>query len=229
MKKFISTFGCLFIASFIVQALKLTGISLGAIGIFIIYSLALSIGAGGGFIIDKKENPMKNYKKEYQKSVDNLEKRILWRNSSNIIECPGKSCPRVCNDTCPISLYKEATRCASEGKKSEAIGKLNQAIQIEKEYKSAWLLSAELNDEMGNSSTAKYCYEMAKDLVDDNAGYKDEIEMSRLVNASDSHDRSIEKVEKYLFCRKCGKKIPLDSIFCNACGEKVITVSDDIK
>ncbi len=33
-----------------------------------------------------------------------------------------------------------------------------------------------------------------------------------------------DKATKKLFCRKCGKQLPLDSAFCNECGEKLITI-----
>ena len=41
----------------------------------------------------------------------------------------------------------------------------------------------------------------------------------------DSINNSTDKVgidNRYIFCRKCGQKIPHDSVFCPKCGEKVV-------
>lgn len=46
----------------------------------------------------------------------------------------------------------------------------------------------------------------------------------RLSNLQEVKSEETVGEPKRMFCRKCGKKIPLDSVFCTYCGEKTKTV-----
>lgn len=85
-------------------------------------------------------------------------------------------------------------------------------------------------------------YQYAKQIIRRYDSYKGNLknkdkknDFINLVNAcwnkynepiSSNDNVSISDKNKYIFCRKCGAKMPKDSTFCAACGEKFITISD---
>lgn len=53
----------------------------------------------------------------------NKENPVVWRDASGKITCPGDSCPKDCDDTCPIYLNTQAGMMCQLGMGDKAISR----------------------------------------------------------------------------------------------------------
>ena len=64
--------------------------------------------------------------------------KVVWRNAQGIITCPGDSCPKNCDDTCPIYLNTQAAMLMSIGQGVKAIPLYKKALEIAPDFYDAW-------------------------------------------------------------------------------------------
>ena len=65
-------------------------------------------------------------------------KKSVWRNAQGVIACPGDSCPKDCDDTCPIYLNTQAAMLMSIGQNVKAIPLYKKALDIAPDFYDAW-------------------------------------------------------------------------------------------
>lgn len=71
-------------------------------------------------------------------SRKNKNSKVVWRNTQGIIDCPGDSCPKDCDDTCPIYLNTQAAMLMAINQSIEAIRLYKKALEIAPDFYDAW-------------------------------------------------------------------------------------------
>ncbi len=89
----------------------------------------------------------------------------VWRDANGKIRCPGDSCPKECDDTCPIWC---ATKAANYFQKLNnpymAIQESKKAIAIAPDFKDAWSNMASYYGSIDKHQEAYNCYKTAYEL-----------------------------------------------------------------
>lgn len=80
--------------------------------------------------------------------------KVVWRNAQGIIACPGDSCPKNCDDTCPIYLNTQAAMLMSIGQGVKAIPLYKKALEIAPDFYDAWNNLGGIYGERGEYQTA---------------------------------------------------------------------------
>lgn len=102
-------------------------------------------------------------------------------------------------------------------------GFANQAVIVKTSH-SNFNLEAEWSNLAFRKITEKFGMLIAYEILHFCELYTQE-ELSEVASERSSNETETVKedvVETMLFCRKCGKQLPIDSVFCISCGEKVI-------
>lgn len=90
--------------------------------------------------------------------------QVVWRNASGEIECPGDSCPKDCDNSCPIHLNTQAAMLLSIGMTDKAIPIFEQMIAIAPDFYDAWNNLGAVYGGKGNYQKAYECYKKAHEL-----------------------------------------------------------------
>ncbi len=89
----------------------------------------------------------------------------VWRDANGKISCPGDSCPKECDDTCPIWCATKAATCLQKlNSPSLAIQEYKKAIAIAPDFKDAWSNMATCYGSMDKHQEAYNCYKTAYEL-----------------------------------------------------------------
>ncbi len=103
------------------------------------------------------------------KSSSNSNTRVVWRNASGKIVCPGDRCPKKCDDTCPIHLNTQAAKIIMTGNGSMAIPLYEKAVRLAPDFYDAWNNMAALYGQDGNYEKSFECYRKAHECAPDKA------------------------------------------------------------
>ena len=117
----------------------------------------------------------------------------VWRNSSGEIECPGDSCPKKCDSTCPIYLNKYALLHIN-GDETPATTIYEKVLKIAPDYYAAWINLAGTYAEQGDLEKAYDCYLKALELEPDNGPL---FELARVTRDLKRYDESIKWCDEY--------------------------------
>ena len=90
--------------------------------------------------------------------------KVVWRNAQGIITCPGDSCPKNCDDTCPIYLNTQAAMLMSIGQGAKAIPIYNKALEIAPDFYDAWNNLGGIYGGQGNYQKAYEHYKKAHEV-----------------------------------------------------------------
>lgn len=85
----------------------------------------------------------------------------VWRDSNGNIICPGDSCKKECDDTCPIWCKTSGDSLMVRGLNQEAILKYRVALSIAPDFKEAWVNMAAIYGGMNNHMEANKSYKAA--------------------------------------------------------------------
>lgn len=88
----------------------------------------------------------------------------VWRNAKGEITCPGDSCPKDCDDTCPVYLNTQAAFLIQSGLNNKAIEIYEKALLIAPDFYDAWNNLGGIYGGKGNYQKAYDCYKKAHDL-----------------------------------------------------------------
>ncbi len=89
----------------------------------------------------------------------------VWRDENGKITCPGDSCPKECDDTCPIwCATKAATYLQKLNNPYMAIQEYKKAIAIAPDFKDAWSNMASCYGSLDKHQEAYNCYKTAYEL-----------------------------------------------------------------
>lgn len=89
---------------------------------------------------------------------------VVWRNSQGIIACPGDSCRKECDNSCPIYLNTQAITLMQMGEGSKAIPIYEEALKIAPDFYDAYNNLGGIYGQMGNYQKAYDCYKKAREL-----------------------------------------------------------------
>lgn len=84
-----------------------------------------------------------------------------WRDKSGKLGCPGDSCPRNCDEECPIWCQTAAITCMQRGDNEGAIMKFQKALLVAPDYKEAWVNMAAIYGMGNNHLEANKAYKTA--------------------------------------------------------------------
>ena len=98
---------------------------------------------------------------------DNFRKqKEVWRDSNGNIRCPGDSCPRECDDRCPIWCQTMTISLMNMGHGDKAVDSFKRALSIAPDFKEAWVNLAAtyggMNDHMEANKAYKTAYAIDK-------------------------------------------------------------------
>lgn len=82
----------------------------------------------------------------------------VWRDNNGNIRCPGDSCPKDCDSTCPIYLNTKAMGLMAAGQGTLAIPVYENIVKIAPDFYDGWNNLAALNGMNGNAERAYECY-----------------------------------------------------------------------
>ena len=91
-------------------------------------------------------------------------RNVVWRDSRGHITCPGDSCPKDCDNTCPIYLNTQAVMLMQIGQGAKAIPIYENALDIAPDFYDAWNNLGGIYGQMGNYLKAYQCYKKAREL-----------------------------------------------------------------
>lgn len=94
----------------------------------------------------------------------NKKKKEVWRDQSEQIVCPGDSCPRECDDTCPIWCQTLGITLLRANRPAEAISEFQKAIAIAPDFKEAWCNLGNAFGSCDKHSDANAAFSHAVDL-----------------------------------------------------------------
>ncbi len=94
----------------------------------------------------------------------NKKKSVVWRDSTGRINCPGDSCPKDCDDTCPIYLNTQAMMIMQIGQGHKAIPIYEKALTIAPDFYDAWNNLGGIYGQMSEYQKAYDCYKKAREL-----------------------------------------------------------------
>lgn len=92
------------------------------------------------------------------------DKGVCWRNANGKIECPGDSCPKECDRTCPIWCQTLAVQALQMGRHEQAIGFFKEAATIAPDFKDAWVNMASIYGMMNNHLEANKAFLVAYNI-----------------------------------------------------------------
>ena len=84
-----------------------------------------------------------------------------WRNSDGKLACPGDSCPRDCDECCPIWCQTTAINYMHSKHYELAIAQFKRAIALAPDYKEAWVNLGAVYGTMNNHLEANNAYKGA--------------------------------------------------------------------
>ncbi len=87
---------------------------------------------------------------------------VVWRDKNGKVICPGDSCPKSCDETCPIWCQTKAINAFQSGQYDAATKLFKKALVIAPDYKEAWVNLASvygsINDHMEANKAFKTAY-----------------------------------------------------------------------
>ena len=92
-------------------------------------------------------------------------KKLVWRNAQGVIACPGDSCPKDCDDSCPIYLNTQAAMLMSIGQGEKAIPLYLKALEIALDFYDAWNNLGGIYGGQGDYQKAYNHYLKAHELI----------------------------------------------------------------
>lgn len=98
-------------------------------------------------------------------SKKNVANKVVWRDTTGRINCPGDSCPKECDATCPIYLNTQASVFCSRGMNTRALRLFEQIIAIAPDFYDAWNNMGSIYGGQGNYQKAHDCYAKAHELA----------------------------------------------------------------
>lgn len=63
---------------------------------------------------------------------------VVWKSADGQITCPGDSCPKDCDETCPIYLNTQALMLIQKNQDEKAISLYEKALAIAPNFYDAW-------------------------------------------------------------------------------------------
>lgn len=91
--------------------------------------------------------------------------RVVWRDSSGKIYCPGDDCPKDCDDSCPIYLNTQASFLCQQGMNVRALPIFEKIIAIAPDFYDAWNNMGAIYGGQGDYRKAHDCYIKAHELA----------------------------------------------------------------
>lgn len=92
---------------------------------------------------------------------------VVWRDASGNIDCPGDSCPKDCDDSCPIHLNTQAGIMLKLGMYDKALAAFKRIIEIAPDFYDAWNNMGGIYGGQGDYQRAYDCYLKAHELSPD--------------------------------------------------------------
>jgi tetratricopeptide (TPR) repeat protein len=89
---------------------------------------------------------------------------VVWKNKKGEIDCPGDSCPKNCDYSCPIWCLTKAIEMTNAKQYNQAISIYQKAILIEPKFKEAWVNLAVNYGMMNNHLEAQKAYYAAYNI-----------------------------------------------------------------
>ena len=97
---------------------------------------------------------------------------VVWRDENGKITCPGDSCPKSCDESCPIWCQTLAINAFQTGQDTAALNLFKKALMIAPDFKDAWVNLASVYGHMNNHMEANKAFKTAY-AIDNN--YKQSI------------------------------------------------------
>jgi len=91
----------------------------------------------------------------------------VWRDKNGKIDCPGDSCPKDCDDSCPIYLNTQAIMMTQMGQSIGAFAYFEKALAIAPDFYDVWNNLAGIYGQKKNFQKAYDCYKKARELNKD--------------------------------------------------------------
>lgn len=90
--------------------------------------------------------------------------RPVWRMADGTIDCPGDTCPKTCDETCPIYCQTLAVPHFHNQNLKEVERLLRKAISLEPELSDSWSTLGTCRGIAGDNEEAYRCFKKAYDL-----------------------------------------------------------------
>ena len=94
----------------------------------------------------------------------------VWRDALGRLRCLGDSCPKDCDDTCPIYLNTQAAMLMRINEKEKAFELFKMIIEIAPDFYDAWNGMAVVYGGRGNYQKAYECYLKAHEISPESPG-----------------------------------------------------------
>lgn len=122
----------------------------------------------------------------------------VWRDPSGKIRCPGDRCPKSCDSTCPIHLFRKGKEHARAGEKSEAVSCYERAVEIAPDYYEAWDFLASTYATGHNYKRAYECHEKLYECADSVDRKKETVfGLAIIAKELKEYDKCIEWCDEY--------------------------------